>query len=430
MSGISPHAIVFLAAMTIAASLHAADDTFPEPTSLPANASLPDPLVSSDGQRIETREAWQKKRAPELRRLFQHYEYGDFPAPVKVEVKVTREDKVALGGKATLREITLTLARPESAEIHLLLVTPNGAKNPAPVFLGLNFNGNHALLADPLIAVPPHWKSMKGQTLEQSRGSEVDTWALDQSIARGYAVATFWNGDVVPDDKEAAEDMLRKLRPAGHDVRSPSDTATIAAWAWCLQRAADYLVTDAALDAKRIALVGHSRNGKTALLAAAFDERIALVIPSQAGCGGSAPCRVSAELSTPGANGRSIVETVQRINTSFPHWFCGNFKAFNGEPERLPFDQHELIALCAPRPVMLSCAAEDLWANPAGQFAMLRAADPVYKLVAGDGLGATQAPEISQALPSRLGYYIRPGKHSMTREDWAVWLDYADKWMR
>ena len=429
MSGTSPHALVFLAAMTFAASLHAAEASFPDPHALPVNASLPDPLVMSNGQRVATPEMWQEQRAPELRQLFQHYEYGKWPLVAKVTAKVTREDKAAIGGKATLREITLSLSQPEGAEIHLLLVTPNDAKRPAPVFLGLNFNGNHALLADPLIAVPPHWKSMKGLTVEQSRGSEIDTWALDQSIARGYAVATFWNGDVVPDDKDAAEAVLAKLRPAGHDERGPSDTATIAAWAWCLHRAVDYLLTDPAIDARRIALVGHSRNGKTALLAAAFDARVALVVPSQAGCGGTAPCRVSADLSAIGSNGRSTVETVKRINTSFPHWFCGNFKAFNEEPARLPFDQHELIALCAPRPVLLSCATEDLWANPAGQFDMLRAADPVYKLVAGDGLGATQMPEVSKPLPSRLGYYIRPGKHSMTREDWAVWLDYADKWM-
>ena len=192
----------------------------------------------------------------------------------------------------------------------------------------------------------------------------------------------------------------------------------------------DYLVTDSAIDAKRIAVVGHSRNGKTALLAAAFDNRIAMAIPSQAGCGGTAPCRVSEELAKEGPNGRPTVETVRQINKSFPHWFCGNFKAFNDEPARLPFDQHELIALCAPRPVLVSCATEDVWANPSGQFQMLLAADPVYKLVAGDGLGATQAPEVSKLLPTRLGYYIRPGKHSMTREDWAVWLDYADKWLR
>jgi dienelactone hydrolase len=416
--------------MISTASLTAEETKLPDPASLPVNTSLPDPLVAGDGQRVTTKEMWQEKRAPELRRLFQTYEYGAWPANARVTAKVTREDKAALGGKATLREITLSLSRPEGAEIHLLLVTPNAATKPVPAFLGLNFNGNHALLADPQIYVPTTWKSRKGQTLEQSRGSEIDTWALDQSIARGYAVATFWNSELVPDDKEAAEAMLKKLRATPAEERGPADTATIAAWAWGLSRAMDYLVTDPALDAKRIAVVGHSRNGKTALLAAAFDERFALAIPTQAGCGGSAPCRVAAELSSEGPNGRSTVETVKRINTSFPHWFCGNFKAFNDEPARLPFDQHELIALCAPRPVLLSCATEDQWANPAGQFDMLRAADPVYKLVAGDGLGSTQMPEISKLLPSRLGYYIRPGKHSMTREDWAVWLDYADRWMR
>ena len=416
--------------MIFAASLQAQDPALPDPHALSANASLPDPLLSFAGQRVDTREAWTQQRAPELRRLFQHYEYGAWPEAAKVTATVTREDKEALDGKATLREITLSLAHPAGAEIHLLLVTPNGAAKPSPVFLGLNFNGNLALLNDPRIFVPVKWKSHKGQTLEQSRGSEVDTWAVDQSIAHGYAVATFWNSEVVPDDKEAAEIMLQNFRPSGSTERSPTDTATIAAWAWCLQRAVDYLITDPAIDAKRIALVGHSRNGKTAVLAAAFDPRIALVIPSQAGCGGTAPCRVSAELAALGPNGRPTVETVRQINTSFPHWFCGNFKAFNEEPAKLPFDQHELIALCAPRPVLLSCATEDVWANPHGQFEMLRAADPVYKLVAGDGLGSNEMPEVSKLLPSRLGYYIRPGKHSMTREDWAVWLGYADKWMK
>ena len=451
MPAFSPAALALVTAMSLVASLRAGEAGFPDPASLPVVASLPDPLVGSDGQRIETREAWQSKRVPELRGLFQHYEYGLFPAPAKVEAKVIREDKAALDGKATLREIVLSLAHPEGAQIHLLLVTPNEAKGPSPVFLGLDFDGNHALLPDPKITVPANWKSRKGQTLEQTRGSSFDMWALDQSIARGYSVATFWNSEVVPDDKDAAEAMLKKFREfksssniylssggtaevqgtltLGGNERGPDDTATIAAWAWCLQRAVDYLVTDAAIDAKRIALVGHSRNGKTALLAAAFDPRVALVIPSQAGCGGTAPCRVAPELAALQGNGRPTVETVWQINKSFPHWFCGNFKAFNDQPARLPFDQHELIALCAPRPVLLSCATEDVWANPPGQFEMLRAADPVYKLVAGDGLGSTQMPEVGKLLPSRLGYYIRPGKHSMTREDWAVWLNYADQWM-
>lgn len=416
--------------MILAAAATAAESTLPEPTALPASATLPDPLVTFAGKRIASRAAWLEERAPELRRLVQHYEYGFLPPPAKIEAKLEREDKAALGGKATLREITLTLDRPPGAQIHLLLVVPNGRSKPAPVFLGLNFNGNHALVADPLVQIPAGWKPKNNEPIENSRGSEIDKWALDQAVARGYAVATFWNGDVVPDDKIAAEEILRKLGPAGHDERQATDCATIAAWAWCLHRAIDHLVTDPALDARRIALVGHSRNGKTALLAAAFDERVALVVPSQAGCGGTAPCRVAPDLSAEGPNGRSIVETVRRINTSFPHWFCGNFKAFNEEPARLPFDQHALIALCAPRPVLLSNATEDLWANPAGQFDLLRAADPVYKLIAGDGVGAATMPEVGKLLASRLGYYIRPGKHSMMREDWAVWLDYADQWMK
>jgi hypothetical protein len=402
----------------------------PDPAQLPLQKDAPDPLTLLDGRRATSVEQWKHERAPELKALFQHYEYGELPAPAKVEGTLEREDKAALGGKATLREITLAIDHPTGAKIHLLLVIPNLRKRPAPVFLGLNFHGNQALLADPLVRIPEGLKPKSGETLEQSRGTEIDTWALDQSIDRGYAVATFWNGEVVPDDKEAAEVALAKFRPADHAERQPGDCATIAAWAWCLQRAVDYLVTVPELDSGRIALAGHSRNGKTAILAGAFDDRVALIVPSQAGCGGTAPSRVSKELSEPQANGRSIVETVRRINTSFPHWFCGNFKAFNQEPERLPFDQNCLIALCAPRPVLLSCATEDRWANPAGQFAMLRAADPVYRLLSGEGIDAVAMPQEGVLISTRLGYYIRPGKHSMTREDWKVWLDYADRWMK
>jgi hypothetical protein len=192
----------------------------------------------------------------------------------------------------------------------------------------------------------------------------------------------------------------------------------------------DYLVTDTDIDKRRIAVVGHSRNGKTALLAAAFDDRIAMAIPTQAGCGGTAPSRVAPELAALQKNGRPTAETVAVINKSFPHWFCGNFKAFNEAPEKLPFDQHELIALCAPRPVLVSNATEDQWANPAGQFAMLRAADPIYRLVSKEGCESETMPATGALLNSRLGYYIRPGKHSMTSADWKIWLDYADKWLK
>jgi hypothetical protein len=191
-------------------------------------------------------------------------------------------------------------------------------------------------------------------------------------------------------------------------------------WAWGIHRAVDYLATDPRIDAKRIAVVGHSRLGKTALLAGAFDERIALVIPNQAGCGGSAPSRHDDERA----------ETVARITSSFPHWFCGNFAKFGDDPSRLPFDQNCLVALCAPRPVLFTNAAEDLWANPSGQFEVLRAATPAYELLGVEGLAADRMPQPGDPLiASRLGYWIRPGEHAMTLADWKIYMDFADKWL-
>src|SRR5207244_1581649 len=179
-------------------------------------------------------------------------------------------------------------------------------------------------------------------------------------------------------------------------------------------RALGYLLTNSDLDKNRIAVVGHSRLCKTALLAAAFDERIALSIPHQAGCGGTAPSR------------GKVGESVKQINDRFPHWFNGTFKEFNDKPERLPFDQNCLVALVAPRPVLFSNAKEDQWANPDGQFQVLQAADPVYRLLGAGGLDAKEMPELGKLVDSKLGYYIRPGKHSMTREDWKIFVDFAD----
>ena len=407
---------------------------FPAPEQLPAIPSLPDPLLMRDGTRVTTKDEWLTKRAPELRALYQHYMYGARPAARSIEGKVIREDKAALAGKATLREVLVDCGL--AAPVHLLVVIPNTRSKPAACFLGMNFNGNYQLLDDPKIQMPRGFvrESFPGaepnRAAEAGRGKQKETWALEQSVDRGYAVATFYSGDVVPDDKVLAEAALKQFRTSAGEERGPSDTATIMAWTWGFSRMIDYLLTIPEIDGRLVAVVGHSRNGKTALVAAAFDERIALVIPSQAGCGGSAPDRVSTELSAPQANARPTVETLPVINKAFPHWFCGNFKSFNDAPARLPFDQHALIALCAPRPVLLSNATEDKWANPPGQFEMLRAADPVYRLVAGDGVGSEKMPEVGKLLDSRLGYYIREGKHSMTTPDWKVWLDYADKWLK
>ncbi len=426
---------LFPLAMLLASQVASSAATFPEPKDLPVQKDLPDPLVTASGDRVTSKDQWFQTRRAELLALVQHYEYGTLPPdPGKVNAKVLHEDQQAYGGKATLREVQLTWGKPEGA-IQLLLVTPNARKSPAPVFVGLNFSGNHTLTKDPKVRLPEVWMPTRRggpdhRADEKDRGTQQESWNIEESIDRGYAVATFFNGDVVSDDPKLAEEGLRKFRPEGKEERGASDAGTIAVWAWCIHRAVDFLVEDPAIDPKRIAVVGHSRNGKTALLATACDDRIAMVIPSQAGCGGTAPARVAPELAQPQSNGRPKAETIAVINKNFPHWFCGNFKAFNDAPDKLPYDHHALIALCAPRPVLLSNATEDIWANPAGQFDMLRAADPVYRLVTGEGIEATQMPEIGTLVNSRLGYFIRAGKHSTTKVDWNAWLDYADKWLK
>jgi hypothetical protein len=375
-----------------------------------------------DGTAIETKEDWLNRRRPELKRLFQHYMYGYFPSkPEKITAKVEREDKDYFGGKATKKELTIHYGPEGTPPINLLLVIPNERKSPAPCFVGLNFCGNYALVDDPTVPLPAVWvyASQPGvkdnRATEEGRGKQKDVWSLEQSIDRGYAVATFYNGDIDPDTPEFNDGIQPHYYKEGQTEPGPHDWGTIAAWAYGLHRAVDYLVTDKDIDAKRIAAVGHSRLGKTALLAAAFDERIALAIPHQAGCGGTAPSR------------GTVGESVERINTAFPHWFNDTFPLFNQQVERLPFDQNCLAALCAPRPVLFSNAEEDTWANPAGQFEVLKAAESAYKLLGVEGCAADEMPPNGQLIDSTLGYYIRPGEHSMTPEDWQVFLDFADK---
>ena len=413
---------------------------FTDVAQLPAQSALPDPLVMLDGNKVTSEKQWVEKRRPELKALFEHYMYGAIPPkPAKLDLKSEVVDKKFLGGKATLKLVTISIPGSDVPKIDLMLVTPNAAKKPAPIFLAMNFCGNHAIHSDPRIPLARSWlgNSCKGcadnHATEAARGTQASDWPLEQIIERGYALAAFANADADSDRGDASDGVyawLAKERTGSATNSLTHDRGCIAGWAWGFQRCVDYLVTDGDIDPARIAALGHSRNGKTALLAAAFDERIALAIPHQAGCGGTAPNRVAAKLSAASANGRATVETVAVINKSFPHWFNAEFKKFNAEPEKLPFDQHELVALMAPRPVLLSNAEGDQWANPSGQFDMLKAAEPVYQLLKAGGCAATEMPPANQLVASKLGYYIRPGKHSMTSGDWMVFLDFADKNLR
>jgi hypothetical protein len=398
-------------------------DELPTIEQLRPNADLPDPLVALDGKRVASQGEWYEKRRPELKRLFQHYMYGFLPQAAKIEADVVSENKDFLGGKATLKQIVLHFGPKETPPIELMVVIPNKPAGPRPCFVGLNFCGNHTLSNDPTIRISQAWMRdgckgvMNGQASDAGRGSQTDVWNLDLIVDRGYALATAYYGDIDPDRNDFTDGLHPHFLKAGQKELGPHDWGAIGAWAYGLHRMVDYLVTDKAIDEQRIACVGHSRLGKTTLLATALDERIALAIPHQAGCGGTAPSR------------GKVGESVERINTAFPHWFCDEFTKFNKHPELLPFDQNGLVALCAPRPVLFSNAVEDQWANPDGQFEVLKAASPVYQFLGVEGLKATERPAPGQLINSRLGYFYREGKHSMSREDWEAFLAFADKWL-
>ena len=403
---------------------------YPSPAELPSHPALPDPLVMFDGTRVSTADEWREKRRPELKVLFEQYVYGrypqgrDFKPAAAVQAQVLFEDPQAFGGAGTLREVELTLGPPEWPKIHLLIATPNG-RTPAACFVGMNFGGNHLLVADERVHVPESWMPdrytgvVDNRATDAGRGVEAYTWPLAEIVARGYAAATFHCGDVQPDRPYVREGMRATL-PEGAD--DAAETATIMWWAWGIHRAIDYLVTDAAIDPQRIATVGHSRLGKTALLAGAFDDRVALTVANQAGCGGSGPSR----------HDDPKAETVKIITDKFPHWFAGNFTQFGDDPSKLPVDQNCLVALCAPRAVLFTAAADDRWANPTGQFEVLQAANPAYELLGVAGLKADAMPAADAPLlgEGRLGYWFRAGEHSMTPADWKVYMDFADRQLR
>ncbi len=417
--------LVIACLLSLIGGLDANESAFPEVSALALQPGLPDPLVMLDGGRVGSRTRWFNERRPELKALFEHYMYGPIPPkPKRMETKVLGSYADFLGGTATLKLIRLEIGPEGATSTDLMLVIPNELRKPAPVFLAMDFCGNHAITADPRVPLARSWLGnfCKGCTnnaaTEAARGSQAQDWPLAEIIRRGYALATFYSGDVDPDRSDSSIGLYASLAGGDPGKNNPTNRGTIAAWAWGFQRCVDYLVKDRDIDASRIAALGHSRNGKTALLAAAFDERIAMAFPHQAGCGGSAPSR--------GKTG----ESVTAINDRFPHWFNARFKEFNNEPERLPFDQNCLVALCAPRPVLFSAAVEDQWANPAGQCDVLGAADPVYRFLGVEGLAATNMPPNGKLISSRLGYYIREGKHSMTADDWRVFMDFADRHWR
>lgn len=365
--------------------------------------TLPDPLVSPDGSRITSAADWEQKLRPHTLDQFRQFVYGRSPGrPERVRFEVYETSARALDGRATLKRIRITASDGgKSFSFPVAVLTPNGAARPVPAFVLINTRALRR--ADP------------------SRQTIDPFWPAEDLIARGYAAVVFQAEDVDRDKpgEAARENGVRRVW-SGPGKAGEDAWATLGAWAWGASRVLDYLQTDAVIDATKVAVVGHSRGGKAALWAGAQDERFALVVSNDSGHGGAALSR------------RRLGETIAAINGGFPYWFCGNFAKFNDREDALPIDQHQLIALMAPRAVYVASADYDFWSDQRGEYLSLVNAAPVYRLYGEPGFAANAMPPCDQPVASkRMAYHIRRGMHDLLPYDWARFMDFADRlWPR
>lgn len=383
---------------------------------------LPDPLVMADGTPVATPEQWFSARRPEILKVFTEQVYGKSPAPRSdMRFELVEASDSALGGLSRRKQVKLYLGKNDKYCLNLLIYLPRQAEGPVPMFAGINFQGNWAVNADPDIIMPDKAQLKRYAVVSTfERGAQSRRWPLEQILSAGYGLLTFYRGDTDPDFHDGWQNGIAALGfRKGQTWPEPDEWGTISQWAWSLSRAMDYMESDPDIDASRVAVVGHSRLGKTSLWAGAQDERFALVISNCSGAGGSALSR------------RMQGEVFVDLNHHFPHWFCENFHAYSNREAELPVDQHELMALIAPRPLYIASATGDRWADPKGEFTSALEASKVYEFLGVPGLQIQQWPAAGQpSLEGNVAYHIREGKHDILSYDWGNYIRFADKYLK
>jgi hypothetical protein len=387
---------------------------------------LPELLFTKEGRRVTDADLWRNVRRGELLDAFAASTYGRTPAiPVRLRAEELATRRDAVDGLATRTIVQLRFFEdPAAPRLTLMVYVPNAVRRPAPVLLGLNYYGLASVEPDPSLPLTDQWLRpaadlgiVKNRATEATRGKHASRWPLALALRRGYAVATYYYGDLEPDHPEGWRDGLRGylLRQEGRAARGPDEWGAIGVWAWGLSRALDYLATTAAVDAHRVTVFGHSRHGKTALWAGAQDERFAAVISNDSGEGGAALGRRNF--------GETIADSV-RVNI---FWYCDNYRAFAGRAEARPVDQHMLLALAAPRPLYVASATLDPGADPRGEFLSAVHAGPAYALYGYKGLGTAEYPPPDTPIGHRIGYHLRTGPHDITAFDWEQFINFLDR---
>jgi hypothetical protein len=381
--------------------------------------NLPDPLRLNDGTPVKDAQTWYAKRRPEILEIFKTQQYGRAPGrPAEESFEVTEKGTPALGGKAMRKQVTISFSKdPSWPKIHLLIYLPAAARKPVPMFLSISFDAVQNAVDDPGISPQPAWDAKTHARAMPAKGSVFGAIDVVRFIDAGFGVATFYYGDIEPDDAAGLASGIRAryLKP-GQGERAPDDWGSIAAWAWAMSRVEDYFETDWAIDAKQVAIHGISRLGKAVLWAGASDPRFAIVIASCSGEGGAA------------LSHRNYGETIAHLTapTRFPYQFAPNFTHWAGFPDQAPMDAHMLIALVAPRSLLLQTGNTDYWSDPKGEFLAAAAAAPVYKLLDKDPLDTEVWPAAKTPILHDLGYYMHDGGHGMTPGDWEIYLQFIE----
>jgi hypothetical protein len=381
--------------------------------------TLPDPLILSGNSKVKTVKQWEKQRLAWLK-LFGEKMYGLTPQKkIKLRFETIEVKNNALNNQAVRKRINIYFDEyPALLPIELILYVPKQIEKPAPVFVSLNYTGNHGITAETDIPISDRWLSNKSDRVvdnkanEKARGMQSWRWPLEAILSRGYAVATAYYGDIEPDHLNGWESGIRSVLG---DTTRTDNWGAIGVWAWGMSRILDYLETDRSVDKYKAIGLGHSRLGKATLWAGAQDERFAMVISNDSGEGGAALSK------------RNFGETISNFAEKVPFWFCKNYFNFCNNTDSLPFDQHMLLSLIAPRPLYIASASKDLWADPKGEFLGALNAEEVYNLYGRTGLGTDVWPSVNTPVGETIGYHQRDGVHDILLYDWERFMDFADR---